>query len=56
MTSSRRPDRRRGSSFIQWSAVSASGQPPSRRPDPDFVVDRQRLRQYLSSLEGLSGE
>ncbi|MFH7243339.1 MAG: hypothetical protein ACHWZW_10870 [Spirulina sp.] len=56
MTSSSRKQDRRGGSFIQWSAVSSSGQPPSRRPDPGFVVDRQRLYHYLSSLESLSGE
>ncbi|MBD2427210.1 hypothetical protein [Phormidium sp. FACHB-1136] len=56
MTSSSRKQARCGRSFIQWSVVSSSGQPPNRRPDPDFVVDRRRLRQYLASLEGLSGE
>ncbi|MEB3289517.1 MAG: hypothetical protein VKI82_06350 [Leptolyngbya sp.] len=56
MTASPRHSGHRGSPFIQWSAASSSGQHPRRRPDPDLVVDRRRLRQYLSSLEGLSGE
>ncbi|NJL49354.1 MAG: hypothetical protein HC929_20295 [Leptolyngbyaceae cyanobacterium SM2_5_2] len=44
-------------SFIDWSTASRRLERRAQRiSDPGFVVDRQRLRRYLDSLESFSGQ
>lgn len=50
-----RRDRRDRQGFIRWTEADRDRR-FTLSPDPAFVVDRQRLYNYLDSLEGLSGE
>jgi hypothetical protein len=62
MTRRHRADRGDEQGFIRWpsaaevSRAKSSGYHPAMLSDPELIIDRQRLYNYLDSLESLSGE
>ena len=57
MVSINRTRRLGNHAFIRCSAASqATHRHQQLLPDPEILVDGQRLNKYLNSLEGLSGQ